>query len=81
MSSRQHLLSLQQPEQGSSPELPAPLHLQLNIQDFPYEKDNSGNAVSKVLQIFQEETRITNVPAKQALDLVVYVMFVVTISR
>ena len=46
-----------------------------------YGKVMSCNAVSKVLQIFQVEARITNAPVKQALDLVVYVMFVVTVSR
>ena len=48
---------------------------------FVYGKDISGNAVSKLLQILLEEARITNAPAKQALDLFVNVMFVVTVSR
>ena len=55
--------------------------LKLNLHDFSYGKDISGNAVSKLLQIFQEEARITNAPVNQAFDLVVYVMFVVTVSR
>ena len=37
--------------------------------------------MSKVWKLFQEEARITNAPAKQASDEVVYVMFVVTVSR
>ena len=39
------------------------MNLQLNLH-MSYGKDISGNAVSKVLQIFQEEARITNEPAK-----------------
>ena len=60
--------------------LPQTWHLQLNLHDFSCGKDISNNAVSKVLQIFQEEARITNATAKQALDLVAYVMFVLTVS-
>ena len=37
--------------------------------------------MSKVLILFQEDARTTNSPAKQALDLVVYGMFVVTVLR
>ena len=37
--------------------------------------------MSKVFQIFQEQARITNALPKQALDLVVDVMFLVTVSR
>ena len=33
-----------------------------------------------MLQIFQEKVLVTNAPATQALDLVVYVMFGVTVS-
>ena len=40
---------------------------------FLYGKEVSGNAVSKVLQIFQEEAIITNAPSKQKLDFVVTV--------
>ena len=49
---------------------------------FHMEKKNIlGNAVSKVLQIFWEEARFTNVSAKQKPNLVVYVLFVVKVSR
>ena len=61
--------------------LPQIQHLQLNLHEFSYGKDISGNAMSKVLQIFQEEARITNAPAKQSLDIVVYAMLVVTVSK
>ena len=61
--------------------LPQTGHLQINLFDFSCGKYISGNVVSKVLQIFQEEARLTNVIAKQKLDSVVYVMFVVTVSR
>ena len=63
--------------------LPQTGHLQINLHDFSYGKKKNilGNAVSKVLQIFWEEARFTNVSAKQKPNLVVYVLFVVKVSR
>ena len=44
--------------------------------------ENKCNAVTKVMHILKKnKTIITNAPAIQALDLVVYVIFVVTVSR
>ena len=40
------------------------------MRDFSYGQDILGNAVSKVMKIFQEEARITNTPAKQALNVI-----------
>ena len=40
------------------------------MRDFSYGQDVLGNAVSKVLQIFQEEARITNAPAQQTLNVI-----------
>ena len=61
--------------------LPQTQHLQLNLLEFSHGKYISGNAMSKVLQIIQEESRITNAPAKQSLDIVVYAMLVVTVAK
>ena len=51
------------------------------MRDFSFRKDISGNLVSNMLKMFQDEAKILNAPAKQALDLVVYVIFVITVTR
>ena len=58
---------------------PQTWYLQLHLRDFFYGKDILGNAVSKGMQIFQEDAKIIDAPSKPALDFVVSVMFLVTV--